>query len=129
MCMKSVTLFRFFFLVAALVLGALVVRAEDLNAVRARMEQRVAAVDALKDRGAVGENNRGLLEPRGALSGDEQKTVSDENADRRIVYVEIGKQTGADADAVGRARAQRIAVNSKRGVWLQGADGNWYQKN
>lgn len=103
--------------------------AEDLNAIRGRMEQRVPSIDALKDRRVVGESNRGFLEPRGNLSGDEQRMVSDENSDRRAVYAAIAAQTRADPEFVGRQRAQRIAASSKRGVWIQGPDGAWYQKN
>lgn len=102
--------------------------AEDLNAIRSRMERRVSAIDGLKDRHLAGESNRGYLEPRGRLSGEEQRIVSDENADRRAVYAAIAAQTGADPEYVGRQRAQRIAASSKRGVWLQGQDGAWYQK-
>lgn len=124
--MKSV--FRFLILIAVLGTGAAALGAEDLNAVRGRMEQRISAIDALKDRHVVGESNRGFLEPRGSLSAAEQRTVTEENADRRTVYAAIAAQTGADPKFVGRQRAQRIAAGSKRGVWLQGPDGAWYQK-
>jgi uncharacterized protein len=126
--MNPAHLLRLLFVIASLVLGAAVVHAEDLGAVKARMEQRVGSIDALKDRGAVGENNRGLLEARGNLAGPEQSLVSDENADRRTVYAAIATQTKTSADEVGKARAQKIASNSKHGVWVQGADGNWAQK-
>jgi uncharacterized protein len=126
--MKSVHIFRLLFLFVALVLGGAVVRAEDMNAIKARMDQRIGAVDALRDRGAAGENNRGYLEARGGATGDDQKIIADENADRRAVYAAIGAQTGSDPETVGRARARQIAANSRRGVWIQGADGNWTQK-
>jgi uncharacterized protein YdbL (DUF1318 family) len=126
--MKNSLVFRLLFLAAALVGGAALVRAEDLAAVKARMNQRLAAVDALKDRHAVGENNRGYLEARSALKADEERTVSDENADRRVVYQAIAAQSGASPEVVGRQRAQQLAQISKSGVWLQGGDGVWYQK-
>jgi len=103
-------------------------RAQDLGAAKQRMAQRLPAVDALKERGAVGENNRGFLEARGALSGDEAKTVSGQNADRTAVYGALAQQTGSSSDAVGRARAKRIAEKSKAGVWLQDESGRWYRK-
>jgi uncharacterized protein len=127
--MKPVFMFRLLVLLAILGASAAAMGAEDLNAIRARMEQRVSAIDAMKDRHVVGESNRGFLEPRGNLSGGEQQTVSAENSDRRTVYAAIAAQTGADPDFVGRQRAQRIAAASKRGVWLQSPDGAWYQKN
>lgn len=127
--MKSVILFRLLFLVVAAGFGAVVVRAEDLNAVKARMAQRQSAVDALRDRQVAGENNRGYLEVRGSVAGSDQQTISAENADRRVVYQALAAQTKADADTVGRQRAQQIALRSKRGVWVQSSRGEWTQKS
>lgn len=127
--MKSAHIFRLtlFFVIA--MFGAAIVRAEDLGAVKARMEQRLGSVDALKDRGAVGENNQGFLEARGNVSGADQKVISDENADRRTVYADIAAKTGATADTVGRKRAQHIATIAKAGHWIQDAGGAWRQKS
>ena len=102
--------------------------AQNLGAVKQRMAQRLPAVDALKDRGAVGENNRGFLEARAALSGGENGTVSAENSDRAEVYGALAQQTGSTADQVGRARAKKIAETSRPGVWLQDEGGNWHKK-
>lgn len=126
--MKSITLFRILFLIAAAGIGAAVVQAQDLGAVKARMEQRQNAVDSLRDRGAAGENNRGYLEARGAASGDDQRVIGEENADRRAVYAALAAQTRTDPDTVGRQRAQQIAVRSKAGVWIQSPNGEWSQK-
>ena len=126
--MKPTLFFRFLFLAVAMVLGAAVVHAENLGAIKARMEQRISAIDALKDRGIVGENNQGLLEPRGSLTPSDQKVVSDENADRRAVYAALAAQTGASADDVGHRRAEQIASASKPGVWIQASDGTWSKK-
>lgn len=127
--MKTSLLIRSLFLAASLALGVSLVRAEDPGAVRARMEQRLGSVDALKDRKLLGENNRGYLEPRGSLTPPDEKVMSDENADRAAVYTALAAQTGATADQVGRARAQKIAGTSKRGVWIQAPDGSWFEKN
>jgi uncharacterized protein YdbL (DUF1318 family) len=86
-------------------------------------------VDALKDRQVAGENNRGLLEARGQLSGADQQILTEENADRTAVYQALASKTGSTADAVGRQRAQQIAARSKHGVWLQDASGQWHQKS
>ena len=101
--------------------------AEDLGAVKARIGQRLSKLDSLKASGAIGENNRGLVEVRGG-SGDAASVVADENRDREVVYAAIAKQTGASPDGVGRARAKQIAANSAAGVWLQHEDGSWYKK-
>ena len=126
--MKSVIIFRIVFLLAACLLGSAVVRAQDLGAVKARMEQRLPSLNALKDRGAAGENNRGYVEARGNASGGDQQIISDENSDRRTVYSALAAQTGANADAVGRQRAQQLASIAHRGWWVQDAGGEWRQK-
>lgn len=126
--MKSLPFVRLVLLAVTLALGTTVGSAQDLNAIRARMEQRVTAVDALKDRGVAGETNRGYLEARGSAAAADQQVISAENSDRGAVYAAIAAQTGTDAETVGRARAQRIAANSKAGVWIQDASGNWKQK-
>jgi uncharacterized protein YdbL (DUF1318 family) len=105
-----------------------VLAAENLNAVRARMEQRLGSLNELKDRGAAGENNRGYLEARGAAQPADQKVIADENADRRTVYTDIAARTGANADTVGRQRAQQLASLARRGHWIQDASGAWKQK-
>jgi hypothetical protein len=121
------------FLRALVAAGALLVSiggamAQDAGAVKGRMEQRLPAIDGLKDRGVAGENNRGFLEVRGTANATEQKTISDENADRREAYGIIAAETGSDLDSVGRRRAQQIAIASKRGVWMQSASGEWRKK-
>lgn len=126
--MKSHSLLRLFFVAFALAFGAVAVRAEALDAIKGRMEQRLGSVNALKDRGVAGENNRGYLEVRGGGSGGDQQVISDENADRRAVYSALGAQTGASADVVGRQRAQQIATIAKRGHWVQDPSGEWRQK-
>ncbi len=117
-------------LVLALVLGLGVVAvraADDLGAVKARMNQRLSQVDQLKASGAIGENNRGYLDVRDG-GGDAASVVSAENRDREAVYAEIAKRAGSSAEQVGKARARQIAANSASGVWLQREDGSWYKK-
>jgi len=74
---------RLALLLFVLVLAPVMTRAEDLGAVRARMEQRLSRIDALKSSGAIGENNQGLLEVRTA--GEATAVVADENKDRAVV--------------------------------------------
>jgi uncharacterized protein len=126
--MKTALIFRVLFLAVSLLFGTAIVRAEDLGAVKARMNQRLESITALKARGHAGETNRGYLEARGSVSGEEQKLISDENSDRRVVYAAIAAKTSADPEQVGRARAQKLAAEAKRGEWVQGPDGNWAQK-
>ena len=112
---------------AGCALFSLAAAAQNLDAVKARMLQRVAAIDQLKDQGVAGENNRGFL----AFVGPKQPQadlVAAENRDRETVYNAIAKQTGASAAEVGQRRARQIADNARPGDYLQNAAGQWKQK-
>lgn len=111
----------------AFALPAPVLHAQDLGAVKARMAQRLATLDELKAKGAVGENNRGFVEAR-AADPAAGAVISAENSDRESVYAALAKQTGTSADQVGRARAKQIASGSAAGVWVQKEDGAWHRK-
>jgi uncharacterized protein YdbL (DUF1318 family) len=127
--MKLKFLLHFILVAMTLGLGTVAVRAQNEEEIKNRMTQRLSAIDALKDRQAVGENNRGFLEARGQLAGPEQQTVSEENSDRQAVYAALAAKTGTSADTVGRQRAQQISLRSKRGVWIQDPSGEWRQKS
>jgi uncharacterized protein len=116
---------RFFTLFAALCVLAVAAFGQSAGDIRRRMEQRLPQIDQLKAQEIVGENNRGFLEERKAGGG---ATLADENRDREAIYALIAKETGASADAVGRARAKQIAANSAPGVWVQDEAGNWKKK-
>ncbi len=120
------TIFPRLLFISALLLGATPpTHAQDLGAIRARMEQRIGQIDTLKTQGVLGENNRGFLEVR---SGDDQGVAAAENADRSSVYAALAKKTGASAEAVGKARAKQIAAASAKGVWVQLENGQWTKK-
>jgi uncharacterized protein YdbL (DUF1318 family) len=103
------------------------VRAQDLGAIKQRMEARIPTLDALKSGGAVGENNQGLVEVR-AAQGDAAAVVAAENADRLAVYEAIARKTGSTVAKVGGTRAKQIAAGSQAGVWVQHEDGSWKKK-
>ena len=125
----KISFFRLLSIIALLAVGltTATVHAQDLGSVKARIAQRLPQLDALKAKGVIGENNRGLVELRGgdAEAGD---VVAGENKDREAVYAAIAKQAGTSADSVGRSRAKQIAANSAAGIWLQHDDGSWYKK-
>lgn len=125
----KISLLRLLSLVALFALGftATVAHAQDLGAVKARMAQRLPHLDQLKAKGAIGENNRGFVEARGADAAA-GAVISSENSDRETVYAALAKQTGSTADQVGRARAKQIAASSAAGVWVQKEDGSWHKK-
>jgi uncharacterized protein YdbL (DUF1318 family) len=125
--MKTILL-RLCLLVGLLSVGVVAARAaEDLSVVKARLAQRLGALDQFKSSGAIGETNRGLVDLRAAspAAGD---LVAAENRDRGIVYAAIAQQTGSTVETVGRARAKQIAAASASGVWVQRESGEWYKK-
>ena len=116
------------FAVTAFCAGALSLPAADAAGAKARMRDRVAAIDQLKIAEVVGENNRGLLELRKAGDAAGAAAVSAENQDRGVVLADTAARAGSTADAVGRAFAKQIAAASARGVWIQREDGSWVKK-
>ncbi len=125
----KISFFRLFALSVALLIGgaSVTLHAQDLNAVKARMAQRLSKLDDFKAKGLLGENNKGFVDLRSSDSaaGD---VLAEENKDRGEVYVALAKQTGSSPDQVGRARAKQIAAGRAAGVWLQKDDGSWYKK-
>jgi hypothetical protein len=91
------------------------------------MLARLPEIKALKDKGLIGENNKGFLEFVGQQQ-EKPKVVAAENQDRQMVYKAIAKQQGTTVDLVGKHRAIQIANKARPGEWLQDADGKWYQK-
>lgn len=119
---------RLFTLLAALGLLATVACAETASEIRARMAQRLPAVDAFKAKGVIGENNRGFVEVRASGTAAASALVTDENRDREAVYALIAKGAGTTPDSVGRARAKQIAASSLPGVLVQDDSGTWKKK-
>lgn len=113
---------------AGLIFAAPHARASDSAETRARMERRTPAVDKLKAKKLIGENNRGYLEARADLLEEYQSLVAVENTDRAIVYRAEAGLKGVRMETVGRDRAREIAEAAKRGTWLQDDDGQWYEK-
>ena len=109
---------------AALLLTGLTAPAASI---KDRMLERIPAINALKDKGVIGENNRGYLEYRSA-DKPEQQLVNDENSDRKAVYQSIAQQQKVGSVLVGQRRAKQIADIGQKGHWFQKPDGTWYQK-
>ncbi|MBT8345059.1 MAG: YdbL family protein [Desulfofustis sp.] len=120
---------RRFFLIIALALTAFLCGAFTLQAasIKERMLARIPAINALKDKGTIGENNRGFLEFR---TGDnsQQKLISEENKDRKSVYAAIATKQKVDVTLVGQRRAKQISDKGTKGHWYQKSDGTWYRK-
>jgi uncharacterized protein YdbL (DUF1318 family) len=119
---------RFFFILAVVfttfLSGAFTVQAASI---KERMLARIPAINALKDKGTIGENNRGFLEFR-TEDKSTQKLISDENKDRKSVYAAIAKKQQVDIGLVGQRRAKQISDKGSKGHWFQKPDGTWYRK-
>ena len=98
--------------------------AQDL---KAGFLARKPSIDSLKDRGIIGENNRGFLEFVGG-SREGANVVQAENAARGQVYSQIAARTGSSPDQVGRQRALQIINRARPGNILQDASGRRFRK-
>lgn len=119
---------RFSLVFAAIVcVFLLIAPASQAASVKERMAARIPAITGLKDKGTIGENNKGYLEFRTGDRGS-AKLVADENKDRGAVYAAIAKKQGASPALVGQRRAKMIADKGKKGHWFQKSDNSWYRK-
>lgn len=112
----------------AAIFGLTAFGADTQDAIKARIQARLGAVDQLKTSGLVGENNQGFLEQRDTLSSQQSQVLREENDDRRALYGMIATELGYASTVIGEQRAAQIRKNSVAGIWLQAPAGNWYQK-
>lgn len=99
---------------------------QDIKSLKSNMLKRLPTINALKAKGAVGENNLGYLEFKGAR--EKEGIVAAENKDRKSIYEAIAKQQGTTAKLVGKRRAMQIIKIAKPGEWIQDSGGNWRKK-
>lgn len=92
-----------------------------------RMKARIPEITVLKNKGIVGENNKGYL---AYISANKKGTalVNAENADRKQVYENIARKIKSNVEAVGERRAAQIAKNGIKGHWYQNRNGQWSKK-
>ena len=123
--MKRITMIA---VLPVFILGLLITDANSSGAeIKQRMIARLPVIKSLKDKGIVGENNKGYLEFIGKKK-EQADVVEAENKDRRLVYEAIAKQQSTTAELVGKHRAVQIAEKAQAGEWLQDANGKWYKK-
>lgn len=108
----------------------------------AEMKQRLPLLNALRDKGAVGEGNSGQVAVRDkAKLGDQQGAVDAENANRKAVITGMAKATlkvtkqkeTKETLAVALKKAATVYAENKRedaraGWWIQLLNGRWVQK-
>ena len=106
---------------ALLALGALAVAREG-------RAQSARLLDAPRAAGSVGERYDGYAVAHGAVSPDIARLLEQVNAERRTVYAERAKNTGAPIEAVGKIYAQEILKSAPAGTWFLGENGQWTRK-
>ena len=115
-------------LLPVFILGILLTNAyASSKAIKKRMIERLPTIRALKEKGLVGENNKGYLEFVGSKK-EKADVIEAENKDRKKVYEAIAKQQGTTVELVGKHRAIQIANKALAGELLQDANGKWYKK-
>lgn len=119
---------RLTLLLTLLLATSLSALAANLGQVKAAMQARQSAIEALWAEGSIGENNQGFLEARGTLSAAAQQLMQAENTDRKVVYQAIARSTQSTPQQVGVQRALQISQRAAKGLWLQDAQGQWYRK-
>jgi len=95
--------------------------------IKDRMLARLPAINELKSKGLIGENNAGYLQYLKA-ERPQEGLVNAENSDRKTVYEAIAAKQGVKLALVGQRRAKQIADNPIPGHWYQSPDGKWYKK-
>jgi len=103
-----------------------------------RRNGRLSAVNKLLSKRLVGEGNKGLILKRGTLSEADDKTVSDENADRQIIIEGMAKaiikidKLEATPDIIKSVKPQAAEQFAsvrrdevKSGTLVQYPDGKW----
>ncbi len=107
------------------------------------MGARIADIDKMRDSGAVGEGNSGMLVFRDEklLTPDQKKLVSAENENRKTVIngmakaiIRISREPENEQNlkqVMPQAMGQFAAIrreSAKKGWWIQSPDGNWSRK-
>ena len=96
--------------------------------IKERLAERLPALNKLKAGLLIGEDNKGYLAVKGKISEADKKIVDAENTDRKKIYEMLAKRTKVSVEKMQTRRATQIAEKSKKGIWLQKADGTWYKK-
>lgn len=108
-----------------------------IRGIKESMKNRYAQLKTFYDKGAIGENNKGLMEARDTAGLNLQerslvnRLIDQENKDREALYNEIANANKLGAESV--PQIKKIFSNSWReksqsGWWVQNDGGNWEKK-
>jgi uncharacterized protein YdbL (DUF1318 family) len=104
-------------------------RADEMKELQDRFASRFQAVQAAKSAGTIGETYVGYLEAvRGAVPGEIQVLLDQENADRLRLYTLIAGNEKVAPELVAARNAERNFRSARSGDWLKGRDNKWVQK-
>ncbi len=108
-----------------------------IRTIKSRIKARESQLAAYFNQGVIGEGRDGLvqiLHPK-SLSMKQraavQRLVKAENSDRAQLYREVAKAlnvTGSEVPRIGKIFAEQWQKTSRKGWWIQKADGTWMQK-
>lgn len=90
--------------------------------------QSTRLLDGPRAAGTVGEHYDGYAVAHGTASPDIARLIDQVNAERRAVYAERAKNTGAPIEAVGKIYAGEIMKSAPAGTWFLGENGQWTRK-
>ncbi|MBU2102776.1 MAG: DUF1318 domain-containing protein [Candidatus Omnitrophota bacterium] len=99
----------------------------DVEAAALRRKDRLPQLTSWEEKGVIGENREGLVVVRASGSVDAQ-LVSDENADRMVIYQWIAKKNGTSVASVKELYAKKLQETAPSGTPIEvmdGATGNY----
>ncbi len=108
-----------------------------IRGIRESMKSRFPQLKPFYDRGAIGENNKGLVEARDTAGlnlmerSQVNKLVDQENRDRTALYSEIASANKMGAESVPQIKtifANTWREKSQPGWWIQDDNGAWKKK-
>jgi len=108
-----------------------------IRGIKESIKSRYAQLKTFYDKGAIGENNKGLIEAKDTAGLNLQekslvnKLIDQENKDRAALYSEIAGANKLGSESV--PQIKKIFANSWReksqsGWWVQNDGGNWEKK-
>ena len=123
-------------------ISEIVKRMPDVVAAYKAIGARLPELDMVRDRGAAGEGNDGLLAPReGTLSPQEKQLVDQVNEDRKTIMRGMAKaiirinRVPENPENLRQVTPQAVEQfasirrdSAKKGWWIQDSHGNWTKK-
>jgi uncharacterized protein YdbL (DUF1318 family) len=95
-----------------------------------RRKDRLAELSSWQAKGVIGENKSALVEIRDPQNADSNASqiVSQENADRMVIYQSIAQRNGTSVAEVQKLYAARLQASVPSGTPIQTQEGAWKVK-